>query len=135
MYKMDSKLDEYFNRLQKMLGETDSADKILEGPWWDVVVKELNHLSYYCARYLQLETKKPYRKDFTDGSLADELPYEEAPPTRLLALNLIITYWLGWLDAKGGHALDTEPVAAWRRIKEAYDRGKQAANGKNEKTS
>jgi hypothetical protein len=129
MYKMDLKLEEYFERLQKKLGETNSADKILEGPWWDVVVRELNHLSYYCARQLQLETKTPYRKDFTDGSLAWELPYEEAPPTRLLALNLILTYWLGWLDAKGGHTLDTEPVAAWRRIKEAYDKGKQAANG------
>jgi hypothetical protein len=41
-----------------------------------------------------------------------------------LALNLILTYWLGWLDAKGGYALDTEPVAAWRRIKEVYDKGK-----------
>jgi hypothetical protein len=40
-----------------------------------------------------------------------ELPYEKAPSTRLLALQLILS---GWLDAKGGHALDSEPVAAWR---------------------
>jgi len=127
MYKIDSKLEEYFDRLQRKLGEIDSADKISEGPWWDVVIKELNHMSYYCARHLQLETKMPYRKTFTDGTLAWELPYEEAPPIRLLAFNLILTYWLGWLDAKGGHALDNEPVAAWRRIKEVYDKGKKDA--------
>lgn len=92
MYKIDSKLEEYFDRLQRKLGEIDSVDKILEGPWWDVVVKELNHMSYYCARHLQLETERPYRKEFTNGKLMYDSPYEEAPPTRLLALNLILSY-------------------------------------------
>lgn len=127
MYKIDSKLEEYFDRLQRKLGEIDSVDKILEGPWWDVVVKELNHMSYYCARHLQLETERPYRKEFTNGKLMYDSPYEEAPPTRLLALNLILSYWLGWLDGKGGHAVDTEPVAAQRRIHEVYVKGKQDA--------
>lgn len=127
MYKMDKKLEEYFNRLEKKIGETDSADQILEGPWWDIVIKELNHMSYYCAKHLQLETNKPYRKEFSDGSLMYDLPYEEAPPTRLLALHLILTYWLGWLDAKGGHALDTEPVSAWKRIEDIYKKAKNDA--------
>lgn len=124
---MDLKLEEYFKRIEEKLGETDSADKILEGPWWDVVVKELNHMSYYCAKQLQLETTTPYRKQFTNGTLMYDLPYEEAPPIRLLALNLILSYWLGWLDASGWHYLDAEPVAAWKRIQEAYNKGKEKA--------
>lgn len=100
-------------------------------------------MSYYCARHLQLETGMPYRKDLTNGELAWNIPYEKAPPTRLLALDLILSYWLGWIDAVGGHHLDTEPVAAWKRIEAAYNKGKEkgskdraaAANTKSEGTS
>jgi hypothetical protein len=120
MFKQDIK--KYFDRLQNKLRETYSADKILEGPWLEGVVKELNLMSYHYARELQLETRQPYHKDFSDGTNAYDLPYEESPPTRLLALNLILSYWLGWLDASRSHHVDTEPVAAWRRIKEAYDK-------------
>jgi hypothetical protein len=31
MYKMDTKLQEYFKRFNDTIGKTDSADKILEG--------------------------------------------------------------------------------------------------------
>jgi hypothetical protein len=91
-----AELRKYFDRLQNKLGETKSADKIIEGPWWEVVVRELNKMSF---------------------------EYEEAPPTRILALSLILSYWLGWLDASKTHYLDREPVAAWRRIGEAYKKG------------
>jgi hypothetical protein len=117
-------LTKYFDILQHKLGETHSPDKILEGPWWEVVVKELNQISYNCARELQLETGKPYSKYYTDGQHAYDLSYEESPPTRLLALNLILSYWLGWLDASGSHYLHSEPISAWKRIEEAYSRGK-----------
>jgi hypothetical protein len=48
MFKLN--LRKYFEALQSKIGETRSADKILEGPWWEVVVRELNKMSYYCAR-------------------------------------------------------------------------------------
>jgi len=38
-----------------------------------------------------------------------------------LALNLILSYWLGWLDTSRSHYLDSEPISAWRRIEEAYE--------------
>lgn len=123
------------------------VDKIDEQIWWNKIMKELNEISLESANELQKETGKPYPKDSNvlipiktkeeieqrTGESYDEvfrgsngniivarknLKYSEAPPTRILALNLILTYWLGWLDAKGGHALDTETVAAWRRIQE-----------------
>jgi len=119
-------LKKYFDKLQAKIGETYSADKILEGPWYEVVVKELNQMSYHCARELQLETGKPYSKYYTDGKHAYDLPYEESPPIRLLALNLILSYWLGWLDASKSHHLDTEPISSWKRIRAAYDNGKAA---------
>lgn len=86
--------------------------------------KRVESASLECAKELQTETGKPYSKFYADGTLAYDLPYEEAPPIRLLALNLIISYWLGWLDASKTHDLHKEPVAAWRRIEEAYNRGK-----------
>ena len=76
-------LEKYFDKLQDKIGETHSPDKILEGPWCEVVVGELNLMSFYCARELQLETGKPYSKYYTDGRIAYDLPYEESPPTRL----------------------------------------------------
>jgi len=131
------------------------VDVIDEGLWWNVMY-QLNKASIKVADELQEETGKPYPKEFhvkgavksveelnaLTGETYDLLyqdsngrliarknqKYSKAPPTRLLALNLILSYWLGWLDAKGGHALDTEPVAAWRRIKEVYDKGKQDAS-------
>jgi hypothetical protein len=113
-----------FDRLQIKIGETKSADRNIEGPWWDIVMRELNQTSIECAKELQTETGKPYSKYYTDGMHAYDLSYAEAPPTRLLALNLIISYWLGWLDASKTHYLDKEPVSAWKRIEEAYNMGK-----------
>jgi hypothetical protein len=55
------------------------------------------------------------------------VPYGEAPPTRLLAMTLILSYWLGYHDASRSHHLDTEPVAAWRRTQEGYHKGKENA--------
>ncbi|MGB6671093.1 MAG: hypothetical protein WBE34_01535 [Candidatus Nitrosopolaris sp.] len=119
-------LRKYFDKFQDKIGETYSPDKILEEPWCRVVVRELNLMSFYCARELQLETGKPYSKYYTDGKHAYDLAYEESPPTRLLALNIILSYWLGWLDASKSHHLDTEPIFAWKRIEEAYNKGKVA---------
>jgi hypothetical protein len=116
----------YFDRLQDKIGKTHSPDKIDETLWWDVVVRELNQMSYDYARELQIETGKPYSKYYTDGTHAYNLSYELSPPTRLLALNLILSYWLGWLDASRTHYLDTEPILAWKRIEEAYSKGKAA---------
>lgn len=73
-----------------------------------------------------METGKPYSKYYTDGKHAYDLAYEESPPTRLLALNMILSYWLGWLDASKSHHLDIEPIFAWKRIDEAYNKGKAA---------
>ena len=59
----------YFDRLQIKIGETKSADRIIEGPWWDIVMRELNQTSLE----LQTETGKPYSKYYTDGTHAYDL--------------------------------------------------------------
>jgi hypothetical protein len=43
--KRSVKLRKYFDRLQDRIGETKSADRIIEGPWGDVVIRELNRTS------------------------------------------------------------------------------------------
>jgi hypothetical protein len=79
---------------KRTLQEKNSADKIVEEHWLDVVIKELNQASYDCANQLQVETGKSYTKYYDDGTKAYNLRYEEAPPTRLLAKTLILSYWL-----------------------------------------
>jgi hypothetical protein len=95
-------LKKYHDRLQNKIREAMSADKILEGPWWEVVIKDLNLMSYYCARDIALETKGSCDKNYLDGTLAYKLPYEEWPPMRLMALTLIVSYWLGWISTSHG---------------------------------
>lgn len=92
----------YHDRLQERIGETMSADKILEGPWWEVVIKDLNLMSYYCARDIALQTKGSCDKTYADGTLAYKLPYEEWPPMRMMALTLIVSYWLGRISSSHG---------------------------------
>jgi hypothetical protein len=85
----------YYEKLQNRIGETMSADKILEEPWWNIVVRELNLMSYYCARDFNLETGIICEKKYVTGAHAYYLPLEEWPPMRLMALTLILSYWLG----------------------------------------
>jgi hypothetical protein len=48
------------------------------------------------------------------------LPYEEAPPTILLALTIATSAWLGWITSeKGGHPY------SWQKIEEAYNYGER----------
>ena len=114
----------YFEGLLNTIGKIDAASRINEDVWLEEVIKGLNLASYNCADDLQKETGEPYTKYHIDGTKAYDLDYGEAPPTRLLAMTLILSYWLGWLDASKTHNVDSEPVAAWRRIKEAYEKGK-----------
>ena len=100
-------------RLQDALGESKAADGIQEGPWWDIVMKELNSISEDLARELQKEVGQPYHKPNHD------LPYAEAPPARLLALNVALRAWIGWvMSEKGGYPY------SWQKIEEAYNYGR-----------
>lgn len=110
-------LRKYGNRLQNKLGETKSADRIVEESWWAKVVKELNQMSLECVRDLQGEIGQRWDK----GSYQIDL--EEAPPTRLLALSVVINYWLGWVGNEKG--LNSPPISAWQRIQDAYQAGKE----------
>lgn len=115
-------LRKYAKRLQDRLGETKSADEIIEGSWLNVVVSELNQMSMECAKELQQETGMIYRKPATENKPGYDLGFDQAPPTRLLALGLILAYWLGWIDNEKD--LDDMPVNAWNRLCEAYIAGR-----------
>jgi hypothetical protein len=108
----------YHERIEKRIGEAMAADKILEGPWWDVVIKDLNLMSYYFARELELQLKTPIEKNYlVDNTVAYNLPYEEWPPMRLMALALIVGHWLGWISTTHG------PPNGLGWIQEAYNAG------------
>jgi hypothetical protein len=95
------------------------ADYIDENQWLDKVVKDIDKTSWECAREFQKEIglyPKP-TTEYTKGQ-----PPEVAPPTRLLCLNLILSYWLGWvMTEKHG---DGKPVFSWDRIQDAYMAGR-----------
>jgi hypothetical protein len=89
------------------------ADEINEKHWFELVINKLNTMSIDCARELQVETGTYPKPGHPVGQ-----HIEKAPPTRLLSLCLILSYWLGWVSNE--KHMDSEPVKAWTRIEEAY---------------
>jgi hypothetical protein len=61
-----------------------------------MVLKELNNISSDCAKQLEKETQCKWDK----GSYS--LGLNEAPPTRLLALEIALASWIGWMHEKHG---------------------------------
>ena len=73
--------------MQKIIGDTKSADGINER--WNEVLERLDQLSTEYAKELQAETGIRYEKD-------NELyAIWQFPPYRLLAMNLILSRWIG----------------------------------------
>jgi hypothetical protein len=103
-------LEQYFQKVQTVIGSTVSADEIKEDRWLEVV-KVLSNTAIECAQELQKEDEK-------EGKPAYILGYDKAPPTRLLALNLILSYWIGWISQI--HGLSD----AMNMILKAYSTGK-----------
>lgn len=103
-------------RIEEKIGEIKAADQIQEGPWLDIVMKELNEISRQSAIELQKETNAQWNK----GSY--KLGLHEAPPTRLLALEIALASWLGWI-MREKHGDGDELFSAqdcWKRIENAY---------------
>jgi hypothetical protein len=124
--KLMVELRKYANRLQEILGKEYSpginfVDEISDGPWFEIVVKEIDKMSIECAKELEKEAGK-YPKYGFPGTQ----PLEKAPPTRILALSLVINYWLGWVNhEKNMDASIPQPFNAFSRIQQAYIEGRQ----------
>jgi hypothetical protein len=88
----------YMKRINLKIGEIKAADKIEEVSWSKTVVNELNQMSVESANELQTETRaafrKPPRQDAPEGYI---LNLFEAPPSRILALEILMAAWLGWI--------------------------------------
>ena len=51
--------------------------------------------------------------------------YSESPPTRLFSMTLVLSYWLGLLDASNTHELHPEAIGDMgKNIEKAYQMGK-----------
>lgn len=113
-------LEQYFQKVQTVIGSTVSADEIKEDRWLEVV-KVLSNTAIECAQELQKEDEKEgkaYFKPERESKPAYILGYDKAPPTSLLALNLILSYWIGWISQI--HGLSD----AMNMILKAYSTGK-----------
>jgi hypothetical protein len=133
--------EKHFQILQHALDVRNACgknciDKIDEQLWRDEVMEVLNEISFDAANELQKETGKPYPKDsylvdgngnFIPGTLTrDNQKYSEQPPTRLLSMTLVLSYWLGFHDTDKGHQLQKEGeggIGAWDRIEKTYKSG------------
>lgn len=87
-------------------------------------------MSIECARELEKETG-PYPKhtlEFPNGQ-----PLEKAPPTRLLSLVLILSYWLSWVnnEKQMDEGLPYLSFKAWDRIQEACMAGRRLSEQKD----
>jgi hypothetical protein len=109
----------YMKRIENKIGEIHAADRIQEDSWWNIVIKELNQISKDCALELQNETGYMWNK----GSYITRL--DEAPPTRLLALEIALAGWIGWIMHEK-HRCNNKTFSSddcWKRIEEAYNYG------------
>jgi hypothetical protein len=106
--------ERYFDELQKIIGDTKSADGINER--WNEVLEKLDQLSVEYAKELQVETGIRYEKD------KELYAIWEFPPHRLLAMTLILSHWIGWQSVPKNLHL----VSDWGRIDTAYDNGRNA---------
>jgi hypothetical protein len=106
--------EEYFNKLEKVIGETKCADMISE--CWNEVLERLDQLSIEYAKELQAETRIRFQKN------GQQLDIWLFPQCRLLAMNLILSYWVGWISTPK----KLYSVADWKRIEDAYNNGKNA---------
>ena len=79
--------------------------------------EELNQMSFEFAKELRQDTGATIDK----GSY--HLNLEEYPVTRLLAINLILAYWLGWICDK--KAMDGPPISALQKMRDASAGGKR----------
>jgi hypothetical protein len=106
----------YFNKLQEIIGETNSGDMINER--WSEVLERLDQLSIEYTKELQKDTGATYKKK-KNGQPFDIWLF---PPCRLLAMNLILSYWVGRISTPKQLYL----VSDWKRIQDAYTNGKDA---------
>jgi hypothetical protein len=104
----------YFKELQKIIGNTRSADGITER--WNEVLERLDQLSIEYAKELQAETGVRYEKNKELHAMW------QFPPYRLLAMVLILSRWIGWQSVPEKLHL----VSEWSRIETAYDKGRNA---------
>jgi predicted DNA-binding transcriptional regulator len=120
----------YMDRIEDKIGQkfgltdTNSADRIIAEPWFDVVIREINQISMEVAKEIQQEV----RIEIDKGSY--NLQLHEAPFTRLLALEIVLSAWLGWiLNEKQPDK--TKPLSApecFKRIQSAYDYGQKLSD-------
>ena len=82
---------DYIKRIRIKIGEANAADRIEEDSWLKIIVKELNDLSNDCAKQLEKEIGLKWDK------VSYMLGLNEAPPTRLLALEIALASWIGWI--------------------------------------
>jgi hypothetical protein len=78
----------YFYKLQKIIGETGSADEINER--WNEVLNRLDDIAIEYAKELHAETGIYYLK-----RERKRFDIWQFPPCRLSAMNIILSYWVG----------------------------------------
>ena len=110
---------DYMRRIEDKIGKANAADRIEEDLWWNIVLKELNNISSDCAKQLEKEMQRKWDK----GSYS--LGLNEAPPTRLLALEIALASWIGWImhEKHGSGNKLFSSNDCWKKIEEAYKYG------------
>jgi hypothetical protein len=102
----------YMTRIQAKIGESKAPDGIKEPLWADIVIPELNSISKDVANELQKEGLS-FRKSWGEQKL------EEAPPTRLLGLVLLVIACLGWVTRE-----KNDDTITWEKIQEMIGSGR-----------
>jgi hypothetical protein len=118
--------DKMGQNIQEIIGkEKNFADGIFnEQLWFDVVINEINRISFEIANEIQHQTGASVDK----GNY--KLDLREAPLHRLLALEIGLAAWLGWIFNE--KEMDkTKPFSApdvFKMIRAAFDYGEKLSD-------
>jgi hypothetical protein len=119
-------MDRIEDKIGQKIEGTDKnfADKIIEQPWFDVVIKEIDQISMEVAKEIEQQTGM----DIDKGTY--RLHQHEAPFSRLLALEITLSAWLGWVINEK-QPDKTKPFSApdcLKMIQAAYDYGEKLSD-------
>lgn len=116
----------YLRRIECALGEVRAADGIREDEWFEVVMRELSSICGDLATEMQQESGGTWDKG------AYQLEFRKAPPTRLLALEIVLAAWLGWVMHEKHPAPDQALSAqeCLKMVQEAFGQGMELSKSR-----
>jgi len=120
----------YMESIEKQIGvqipgtSQNFADGIIEEPWFDTVIREINKISADIANDVENQTGMRVKKN------SHYLHLHEAPFHRLLWMEIALSAWLGWIlnEKQRDKNNDFSAPHFFERIRHAFEFGEDISD-------